>query len=95
MIIPVTEEWLIASDPHQWIIQRYKGTYPKKKGGEPVEEWANEAYYPTYKMAAERLGELMVRRLPSNGIEEAIADIEEIGKLLGAALPRLTVEVAK
>lgn len=55
MIIPVNEQYRIASDSLQWIVQKARTRNGKK-------DWESKFFYPTFESALRGIGELMVRR---------------------------------
>ena len=85
MIIPVNDKYRIASDSHQWTIQK-----PKYRKGELV--WESYLFYPTFKMAVESLGETMVRESDAVGIVEAIEAVENVCTTLSLLIPSIEVK---
>ena len=72
MILPIDDEYRIASDRHQWMIQRARQRTPN---GQSVLEWGFESSYPTFEGAVRELGERLVRE--SEGLSE-----EQLGAFL-------------
>ena len=66
MIIPVNEQYRIASDSLQWIVQKARTRNGKK-------DWAPKLFYPTLESALKGLGELMVRLSDAQTLVDATA----------------------
>ena len=79
MIIPVNEQFRIASDPLQWIVQKAR----TRNGNR---EWEAKLFYPTFESALKGLGELMVRLSDAPTLVEAIRDVEKVSTTLSQAL---------
>ena len=79
MIIPVNEQYRIASDSLQWIVQKARTRNGKK-------DWAPKLFYPTFESALKGLGELMVRRSDAETLADAIGDVEMVSTTLSQAL---------
>ena len=54
LIIRINEQYRVATDPYQWIIQRKR----TRKGNEV---WESQTYHPSVDAAVHSLGERMVR----------------------------------
>ena len=79
MIIPVNEQYRIASDSLQWIVQKARTRNGKK-------DWAPKLFYPTFESALKGLGELMVRLSDAETLVDAIGDVEKVSTTLSQAL---------
>ena len=79
MIIPVNEQFRIATDPYQWMVERARTRNGNK-------EWEPKLFYPTFKAALKGLGELMVRLSDAQTLVDAIRDIEKASTTLSQAL---------
>ena len=65
MIIPVNEQYRIASDSLQWIVQKARTRNGKK-------DWAPKLFYPTFESSLKGLGELMVRQSKADTLVQCI-----------------------
>ena len=79
MIIPVNEQYRIASDSLQWIVQKARTRNGKK-------DWGSKFFYPTFESALRGIGELMVRRSDAQTLADAIGDVEMVSTTLSQAL---------
>ncbi len=79
MIIPVNEQYRIATDPYQWMVEKARTRNGKKN-------WEPKLFYPTFESALKGLGELMVRRSEAQTLADAIADVEKVSTTLSQAL---------
>ena len=79
MIIPVNEQYRIATDPYQWMVEKARIRNGKK-------DWEPKLFYPSFKSALKGLGELMVRRSDAQTLADAIADVEKVSTTLSQAL---------
>ena len=79
MIIPVNEHYRIATDPHQWMVEKARTRNGKK-------DWEPKLFYPTFESALKGLGELMVRRSEAQTLADAIADVKKVSTTLSQAL---------
>ena len=79
MIIPVNEQYRIATDPYQWMVERSRTRNGNK-------EWEPKLFYPTFKAALKGLGELMVRLSDAQTLVDAIGDVEKVSTTLSQAL---------
>ena len=84
MIIPIDDEYRIASDRHQWILQK---AMRKKRDGQQLIEWNAESYYPSFDAAICALGEALVRRSDAVGFADALLAVKSIVTTLSQALP--------
>ena len=84
MILPIDDEYRIASDRHQWIIQK---SHQRKRNGELVTEWESQSFFPTYEGAVGELGERMVRAADAVGVADALVAVENVVTTLCQALP--------
>ena len=79
MIIPVNEQYRIATDPYQWMVEKARIRNGKK-------DWEPKLFYPSFKSALKGLGELMVRRSNAETLADALLDVNEIATTLSQAL---------
>ena len=79
MIIPIDQQYRIATDPYQWIVQ-------KKRTRNSKEEWQSQTYHPTLESARMELLERMVRASDAQTPVDALADLEKITTTLSQAL---------
>ena len=79
MIIPINEEFRIATDPNQWMVEKAR----TRKGNR---EWEAKLFYPTFESALKGLGELMVRLSDAETLVDAIRDVEKVSTTLSQAL---------
>ena len=84
MILPIDDEYRIASDRHQWMIQRAR---QRTRNGKSVLEWWFESSYPTFEGAVRELGERLVRESEAQGFTEALVDVKRVCARLSRALP--------
>ena len=83
MIIPIDEEWRIATDPMNWIVQRQKKV---KREGVYVMEWHNKAYLGSFKQSVEWLAKRLVRESDAVGLVNAIDAVQKVCDRLSNAL---------
>ncbi len=86
MIIPINEQYRIATDPYQWIIQTKRTRCGRK-------EWRAETYHPTFESALQSLGELMVRQSNAETLADALDAVKTITTQLSQALTIETCEL--
>ena len=79
MILPINDQYRIASDSRQWMIQA-----SRMKNGETV--WQSKYYFGTFKSALNELGELMVRASEARTVPEALRDVQDVATQLSQAL---------
>ena len=79
MIIPINQQYRIATDPYQWIIQK-----KRTRCGE--EEWRAETYHPTFESALQSLGELLVRQSNAETLADALVEVRNVATQLSQAL---------
>ena len=79
MIIPVNEQYRIATDAYQWVVERARTRNGNK-------EWEPKLFYPTFETALTGLGELMVRLSDAQTLVDAIGDVEKVSTTLSRAL---------
>jgi len=79
VIIPVNEQFRIATDPNQWMVEKARTRNGKK-------DWAPKLFYPTFESALKGLGELMVRLSDAQTLVDAIRDVEKVSTTLSQAL---------
>ena len=88
MIVPITEQYRVTTDPHQWIIQKRR----TRRGGE---EWESQTYHPSFQSALQSLGEHLVRASDTQTLEEALVAVENVTTTLSQALtPQLELLLA-
>ncbi len=79
MIVPINEQYRIASDRYQWIIQ-------KKRSRKGEDDWDPQTFHPTIDSALQSLGELMVRQSKAETLADALDDVRSITTRLSLAL---------
>ena len=79
MLIPINDQYRIASDSRQWMIQK-----SRTRNGETV--WQPKSYFGTIDSAVKELGELMVRTSDAQTLVDALADVEKANTTLSQAL---------
>ena len=79
LIIPINEQYRVATDPYQWIIQRKR----TRKGNEV---WESQTYHPSADAAVRSLGERMVRECKTQTLVDALEAVEAIATTLSQAL---------
>ena len=79
MILPIDDQFRIASDSRQWMIQE-----PRMRNGELV--WEPKLYFGTIESAVKELGELMVRTSDAQTLVDALVDVEKVKTTLSQAL---------
>ena len=79
MILPINDLYRIASDKHQWIIQKHR-----KKKDQDI--WESVSFYPTLLSAINSLGESMVRGSDAEDLSEALVAVKNVATTLSHAL---------
>ena len=79
MIIPVNEQFRIATDPNQWMVEKARTRNGNK-------DWAPKLFYPTFESALKGLGELMVSLSDAETLVDAIQDVEKVSTTLSQVL---------
>ena len=79
MILPIDDQYRIASDSRQWMIQE-----PRTRNGET--EWESRYYFGTLESAVIELREVMVRTSDGETLADGLADIEKVTTTLSRAL---------
>ena len=88
MIVPITEQYRVTTDPYQWIIQ-------KRRTRRGREEWESQTYHPSFQSALQSLGEHLVRASDTQTLEEALVAVENVTTTLSQALtPQLELLLA-
>lgn len=86
MIIQINENWRIATDPSNWIVEKRNGTYTNKKTGEKMIKWDGLSFHSSCEAALNRLFELHLRYIDSDVPEEIIRQGREIAREITNAL---------
>ena len=79
MIIPVNGQFRIFTDENQWIVQEVRNRLGEKA-------WRSRLFYPTYELAVQSLGQLMVRLSEAETLVDAVRDVEKVSTTLSQAL---------
>ena len=79
MINPVNEQFRIATDPYQWMVEKARTRNGNK-------EWEAKLFYPTFESALKGLRELLVRLSDAQTLVDAIRDVEKVSTTLSQAL---------
>ena len=82
MNLQIDDNYRIASDRYQWILQHRR---LRTKVGQPTLEWEAQSYYPTLESAIAQLGERMVRESNVGTVVDALAVINEVATTLSQA----------
>ncbi len=86
MILPFDDKYRIVSETQQWIIQR-----GRCRDGEPV--WENFRYFSRFDLCIRDLGEILIRELDADGIQEATQAVHELCDRIGQAfMPVLQIK---
>ena len=85
MIIPINQQYRIATDPYQWTIQK-----KRTRCGE--EEWRAETYHPTFESALQSLGELLFRQSDAETLTDALEAMKTVTTQLSQAL---TIDISE
>ena len=88
LIIRINEQYRVATDPYQWIIQRKR----TRKGNEV---WESQTYHPSADAAVRSLGERMVRECKTDTLVDALKAVETIATMLSQALTPSTEDVSE
>ena len=88
LIIRINEQYRVATDPYQWIIQRKR----TRKGNEV---WESQTYHPSADAAVRSLGERMVRECKTDTLVDALKAVETIATTLSQALTPSTEDVSE
>jgi len=88
LIIRINEQYRVATDPYQWIIQRKR----TRKGNEV---WESQTYHPSADAAVRSLGERMVRECKTETLVDALKAVETIATTLSQALTPSTEDVSE
>jgi hypothetical protein len=84
MILPITDDWRINSDRHQWIIeQRHVSEGDKHKG---KEYWQPKGYYTSIEAAIFELHQLRLRLSNVDGVVEATNGAKRLAQEIQDAL---------
>ena len=79
MIIPINQQYRIATDPYQWIVQ-------KKRSRKGKEDWESQTYHPSIQSALQSFGEFMVRQSDATTLTDALVEVENVTTTLSQAL---------
>ena len=79
MIIPINQQYRIATDPYQWIVQ-------KKRSRNGKEDWESQTYHSSIQSALQSLGEFMVRQSDAASLTDALVEVENVTTTLSQAL---------
>ena len=78
MIVPITEQYRITTDPYQWIVQ-------KKRSRKGKEDWESQTYHTSFQSALQSIGERLVRGSDAETLVDALADVEKAITILSQA----------
>ena len=79
MIIPINQQYRIATDPYQWIVQ-------KKRSRKGKEDWESQTYHPSIQSALQSFGEFMVRQSDATTLTDALVEVENVTTTLSQAV---------
>ena len=85
MIIPIDEDYRLASDVRCWSIQKSRRRKDRKTG-DPITERTAIQWYTSLEQTVKGLGELMVRTSDAQTLTEALEAVERVTTTLGQAL---------
>jgi hypothetical protein len=88
MIIPINEQYRIASDAYQWAVQ-------KRRARNNKEDWESQTYHPSVDAAVRSLGERMVRESKTQTLVDALEAVGTIATTLSQALTPSIEEVSQ
>ena len=74
MFIELTDRWALASDEHNWIVQRYEEPCPSYPEG----RWRNKYFYNHFEGAIKKLATVKIRLKEASTMEEAIKVAQEV-----------------
>ncbi len=79
--IEINDEYRIASDEHQWIVQR------KSVNGKTGEvSWMNKTFHAEIDQATKSLSGLLLRLSDANGLGEILDEIRRIDAMIAQAM---------
>ena len=76
MILPLDDDWRIASDPHTWMVQRRKVFKVGKRAGDV--EWESVEWYPTLEMAVVGSCERRCREISTETWVDSLAEFRRL-----------------
>ncbi len=86
MILPFDDKYRISSETQQWIIQR-----SRCRNGEPV--WESFRYFTRFDLCIGELGEILIRELNADGIQEATQAVHDLcDRIAQAFMPVLQIK---
>lgn len=86
MILPITDEYRIKTDEHNWTIQRHGGFRKNRQTGMKEPNWKDAGYYPSLESAINGLHQRMLRLCPAKSLLEVLEANEHHLALLTTAL---------
>ncbi len=82
MIVSVNDDWRIATDSSNWIVQKRNGWYKDKKTAQRCAKWDCVSYHRNCEAALNQLFELRVRHIDSDVPNEII----RLGRAIAAEI---------
>ena len=86
VIIPINNEYRIASDAQSWSIQRPRQRRDRKTK-QLVDGWESFKWFATFPQASQELGQLMVRTSDAQTLTEAPHEVDRVVAGLSRAIP--------
>ena len=83
MIIPINDQYRLASNEQAWMIQRAKA---RTRDGETVTEWPPTLWYVDLPDAVRGLAKLMLRTSDAQTLADALIEVENVATTLTQAL---------
>lgn len=85
MIIPIDEEWRIATDEYQWIVQRSQVAGDNSRNPGSI-RWINQSFHGSLDSAIRSLGQRMLRTSNAETLAEALEVFKNVSDTLSQAL---------
>ena len=99
MILPINDEYRIATDAYAWMIQQHRD---RKRNGKEVVEWSAIQWYGTLQQAVQGLANRMLMTSDAKTLTGVLGEVEKLTATLCQALqpnfevtPNLTWRQAK
>lgn len=92
MKIPLNDDYQLASDKYQWMVQKKDGQHTKGKLRGQT-KWKSLSYHPTATKAINHHADVMFRTSDAKSVDEAIKEAKRIATELTEALQAPEFEV--
>jgi orotate phosphoribosyltransferase-like protein len=83
MILPINDDYRIATDTCAWMIQQRQ---KRKRKGKQVWEWRAIKWFSTLQQAVQGFADLMLMSSDAKTLAEALAEVESVVATLSEAL---------